>query len=244
MKLSQQLLSYLAAGALFAGAASAQTHEDFVKAFSGDWYVFDRAARANGQTCSITLSEPKEDATQEVMTKGCSTPLNAAQTWEIVEGRIVLSSETAEIAAMGGNQFRVTGELKNMDNTVVMERSNGDGNSARIAAALGRHKCYYVGFTQECAETAALKMPEIPEDIGFATVETLANLNARAQPRRDAATLGKVAVGTEVKINQCITASDGNWCRAQVGDSAIWLAMTALRMDEWPIVTFKTVERP
>jgi len=68
--------------------------------------------------------------------------------------------------------------------------------------------------------------------------------NARALPRRDAAIVGNVATGTEVKLNQCLTASDGNWCRARVGDTSIWLAMTALRMEEWPIVTFRVLQMP
>ena len=229
---------------LVAGQAFAQSETDFVKAFSGKWYVFDSSFKSNGQTCSITLSQQKSAQALDASTDGCSEPLNAIETWEIVDGRILLSKEGEQIAAMGGNQFRVTGELPNTDRSVVMERAEGDGNSKKIAAALSKHKCYFVGFTQVCAETEMLRLPEIADEVGHVTVETLVNLNARALPRRDAAIVGNVAPGTEVKLNQCLTASDGNWCRARVGDTAIWLAMTALRMEEWPIVTFRVVQMP
>lgn len=244
MTFPKRFFSNLAAGVLLASSASAQSEGDFVKAFAGDWYVFDKAFQLNGQTCSLGLSDKQEAEALKVTTTGCEAPLNTAETWKISDGRIVFSDKKQTIAVMGGNQFRVTGELADSDNTVVMERSDGDGNSARFAAALGRHKCYFVGFTQECADSDALRVPKVPGDVGYITIETLANLHARAQPRRDAATLGKVAAGTEVKVDQCLTASDGNWCRAKVGDSAIWLAMTALRMEEWPIVTYRVVELP
>ena len=244
MKFAKRFFFHLAAGMLMVGSAAAQSEGEFIKAFSGEWYVFDRSMQDSGQTCSITLSAEAEAGVLPARAAGCATPLDNAAAWMIDSGRIVVSDGTAPIAVLGGNQFRVTGELAGSDKTVVMERSDGDGSSARLAAALSRHKCYFLGFTQECAESEALRLPKVDEEAGFVAVETLANLNARAQPRRDAATLGKIAAGTEVKVNQCLTASDGNWCRARVGESAIWLAMTALRMDEWPIVTYRVAQLP
>lgn len=244
MNFLKRILLPAAVSLLGASQAFAQSETEFVKAFSGEWYVFDSSFRSNGQTCSITLSQEKNAQALEASTEGCTEPLGAIETWKIVDGRILLSKEDELIAAMGGNQFRVTGELANTDRTAVMERAAGDGNSKKIAAALSKHKCYFVGFTQVCAETEMLRLPDIDDEVGHVTVETLVNLNARALPRRDAAIVGNVATGTEVKLNQCLTASDGNWCRARVGDTSIWLAMTALRMEEWPIVTFRVVQMP
>lgn len=239
MNFLKRILLPAAGSLLVASQAFSQSETEFIKAFSGEWYVFDSSFGRNGQTCSITLSQQEKASTE-----GCTELLNAIETWKIVDGRILLSKEDELIAAMGGNQFRVTGELANTDRTAVMERAAGDGNSKKIAAALSRHKCYFVGFTQVCAETEILRLPDIDDEVGHVTVETLVNLNARALPRRDAAIVGNVATGTEVKLNQCLTASDGNWCRARVGDTSIWLAMTALRMEEWPIVTFRVVQMP
>ena len=233
MNFLKRILLPAAVSLLGASQTFAQSETEFVKAFSGEWYVFDSSFRSNGQTCSITLSQQKN-----------AQALGAIETWKIVDGRILLLKEDELIAAMGGNQFRVTGELANTDRTAVMERAAGDGNSKKIAAALSKHKCYFVGFTQVCAETEMLRLPDIDDEVGHVTVETLVNLNARALPRRDAAIVGNVATGTEVKFNQCLTASDGNWCRARVGDTSIWLAMTALRMEEWPIVTFRVLQMP
>jgi hypothetical protein len=232
-------------GALcFAAPVAAQSEQEFINAFSGEWYVFDADMHTRSAACLMALLGTKKDGVLPVGVDGCEAPLSTVDRWSIRDGRIILSSQTAEIAAMGGNQFRVTGELNDTGKSLVIERGQGDGNSAKIAAALRKHKCYFVGFSQRCAVEADLKIPEISEGESFATIETLANINARAQPRRDAPSLGVIALGIRVQVDQCLTASDGPWCRAKIGDNVVWLAMTALRQNEWPIVTYRTVASP
>jgi hypothetical protein len=220
--------------------AAAQTEQAFINAFSGEWYVFDQAMRDGDDVCAVTLVEEQIDNKLRAITRNCGMPLATVDRWAIREGRIFLSTPTAELAVMGGNQFRVTGELNDTGNSLVIERAQGDGNSARIAAALRKHKCYFLGFTQQCAVASDLRVPEVTTADSNAMIETLATLNARAQPRRDAPVLGNIAQGTELRVNQCLTASDGPWCRARIGESVVWLAMTALRQDEWPVVTYRS----
>ncbi|WP_226781151.1 hypothetical protein [Oceaniglobus trochenteri] len=231
----------LALTTLLPQGAAAQTEQDFINAFGGEWYVFEPSQRQDGDVCAITLSKERKDDLLPAVTKGCAAPLSTADSWLINQGQIVLSAGEDVLAVMGGNQFRITGELSGSSTSLVIERAQGDGNSARIAAALRKHKCYYLGFGQDCAEKSDLSIPEMAGEPPVATIRTLANLNARAQPRRDAATIGNIAQGTEVRVNQCLTASDGPWCRARIGENVIWLAMTALRQDEWPIVTYRAV---
>ena len=225
----------------FSTSTLAQSEQDFIDAFAGQWFVFDPAMRSDGDACELNLSAEKEGDLLPVTTRGCTPLLSSADYWVIRDGRIVLSSSNAELAVLGGNQFRVTGEINETENSLVIERAQGDGSSARIATALTRYKCYFVGFTQQCAVREDMKIPTIDTQSGVGSIETLATLNARSQPRRDAPSLGNIAEGTTVLVNQCIVASDGTWCRASIGDDRVWLAMTALRQEKWPILTFRGV---
>ncbi|MEQ6249447.1 hypothetical protein ABMC89_11210 [Sulfitobacter sp. HNIBRBA3233] len=237
-----RILLATATAAGLASSAFAQSEQEFIDAFSGEWYVFDPAQHDSADPCALTLQSDRVNDVLPVTTDGCAAPLELVDRWAIREGRIILSTPTAELAVMGGNQFRVTGELNETDTSLVIERAQGDGSSAQIAAALRKHKCYFVGFTQQCAVASDLKIPAVNAEEGFATIETLATINARAQPRRDAASVGNIAQGTRVRVNQCLTASDGPWCRARVGETSVWLAMTALRQDEWPVVTYRLAQ--
>lgn len=223
-------------------AASAQSLDQLVKVFGGEWYIFDAGARSDTQPCALTLKTVRAADFLPVQTEGCAPPIALIDRWSIRDGQIVLATKNSEVTAVGGNQFRMTGELNETDTSLVIERAQGDGNSARIAGALRKHKCFFLGFTQKCATPKNLVVPEIDADVGFAKIETLATLNARAQPRRDAPSLGNIALGTDVVVQQCLTASDGPWCSARIGDSIVWLAMTAIRQDEWPIVTFQIAD--
>ncbi len=238
MTKSLRALAFLYAGIAVSPPAFAQSESDFIEAFSGEWYVFDAAMRDGSQTCKLNLNADATDSAPTASTAGCAMPLDTVSTWSIDEGRIILAAEGGEIAVLGGNQFRVTGDFSQSGDSLVVERAQGDGNSVKIAAALRKHRCFYLGFTQDCADQSDLGLPEIDADAGFAEVTTLATLNARAQPRRDAPILGSIAAGTNVRVNQCLSTSDGPWCRARFGDGTVWLAMTALRQEEWPIVTY------
>lgn len=232
-------LTIVAAGlasAICATTAGAQSRAEFVEAFSGDWFVFDDRF-GNAGTCAVTLSSDTADDALQAKAEDCTSPLDTVATWDIVDGRIVLMGVSGSpLAALGGNQRRITGESEETGRGLILERAAGDGSSAALNEALQRHRCLYVGYTQDCADEATLTTPEF--DSGIATVETLVTLNARSQPRRDASIIGTVPGGTEIKVNDCTTASDGVWCRARFGDENAWLAKTALRQGEWPVVTY------
>ncbi|MEH6647816.1 hypothetical protein [Sulfitobacter sp.] len=231
----------IAASIFIAGSASAQSESDFIAAFSGDWYVFDSSVRTGQDICGLNLSGKKAGENQLLTTKGCTAPLSEANQWAISEGRIIISKDATQMAVLGGSQFRVTGDMANSKKSIVIERAQGDGNSAKIAAALRKHTCYFLGFTQKCAVAEDLKVPETSGETKENEIEVLVTLIARAQPRRDASAVGNIAQGTTVKINQCLTASDGPWCSAVIGETIIWLGMTAVRLNEWPILTFRAL---
>jgi len=231
-------LSLCCAGLFLPAQVSAQSEQDFIDVFAGQWYVFDGDMRAGDDACSLVLSPERKEDVLPVITRECAVGLASSDNWKIVDGQIILFSREVETAVLGGNQFRVTGELPNSGISLVVERASGDGTSQQIAAALRKHKCYFTGFTQRCANPSDLGKPIISPETGYAFVELLVNLHTRTQPRRDAPSLGTIATGTKLKVNQCLTASDGTWCRARVGQQNIWIAMTALRQSEWPIVTF------
>ena len=81
------------------------------------------------------------------------------------------------------------------------------------------------------------------EDPAKGRVEILVNLNVRNQPRRDAPVVGILDKGLVITLDYCTSASDGVWCRAIFGTETGWLAKTALRQNEWPIVTYRNTTK-
>lgn len=222
--------------ALIAAPALAQSEDELVTAFSGDWYVFDPAFRSGGGECKIAL-----DREMAATVSGCGAALIGIATWRIEDGQIMLADEADQlVAAMGGNQQRITGTLADSGQGLIVERADGDGTAAAISNALGRHRCYFIGFTRTCAGPDVMAAPQpSAEDPSLGRIEVLANLNVRTQPRRDAAVIGVVQQGTPVAVDYCTVASDGVWCRAVFGTQAGWLAKIALRQNEWPIITYR-----
>lgn len=220
---------------MIAQGVAAQTQAELVSAFAGDWFVFDPAFRSGSGECRIVL-DPQMSATET----GCGAALVGLAAWRIEEGQIILVDGADQmIAAMGGNQQRITGTLADSGLGLIVERAAGDGTGAAINAALGRHRCYFLGFTQTCADDAALTMPQPgAEDPALGRIEVLANLNVRNQPRRDAPVIGVLQEGTPVTLDYCTLASDGLWCRAVFGTEPGWLARAALRQNEWPVITY------
>lgn len=218
------------------GGAQAQSTEELVSAFGGDWYVFEPSFKSGSSECRISLTSDMSASVQ-----GCAAPLNGMTEWRIEEGQILLiGARETRLASLGGNQRRVTGTLVDSGQGLIVERANGDGASLAISNALGQHRCYFLGFSRTCASPEALASPSPSAENGEgARVEVLANLNVRTQPRRDAAIIGTLAEGTVVNLDYCTRASDGIWCRALFGTEAGWLAKTALRQNEWPIVTYR-----
>jgi SH3-like domain-containing protein len=85
-------------------------------------------------------------------------------------------------------------------------------------------------------EPSATKAPDFKEET--ARIDVLVKLNVRNQPRRGAAVIGTVPPDSTVTVNACLTTSDGIWCRARFGDSMGWMAKSALRQGEWPVITY------
>ena len=241
--LMNKLTALLAAASTVAMAATgavAQTQDELVKAFSGEWFVFAPAFRSGSSECRIVL-----DNQMDAQATGCATPLVGLGRWNIENGPIrLLDAAETELAVMGGNQQRITGTLSDSDQGLIVERAQGDGASIAISNALARHKCYFLGFTQDCAPQEALS-PPIPsaEDPALSRVEILVTLNVRNQPRRDAPVVGILDQGLVITLDYCTSASDGVWCRAIFGTETGWLAKTALRQNEWPIVTYRNTTR-
>lgn len=239
-------LAFAAVGSLSAATSGlAQTREQLVEAFSGEWFVFDTAFKTGAEPCSVTLTGTavSEDGRMGSSSSNCSGALAALASWS-VEGGVLRLFDTAEDqrAELGGNQRRITGiTLPDMAG-IVVERSNGDGNAEALALAVQKHRCYYVGLTATCAGPDDLAQPTfVPEgDRQLAQVETFGTLIVRGQPRRDATQIGAIPPATCIRVNQCLVASDGTWCRASFGETSGWIAKTALRREEWPIITYKS----
>lgn len=239
-------LALAVAGAV-AGAvqpAQAQDRDQLVEAFAGEWFLFDPAFGDDGGTCALTLG--RDAATMaadrmEASARGCGRAVGAVSAWTVEDGVLRLYDSTGGVRAeLGGNQRRITGTLLPSELGVVIERAAGDGWSQDIALAVQQHRCFFVGTTADCATEDQLAAPAFP-DTGpqVAEVTTLGNLLVRSQPRRDAGEVGTIATGTCVRVNQCLVASDGLWCRARFGEITAWLAKVALRQEEWPIITFE-----
>ncbi|MFP4217024.1 SH3 domain-containing protein [Rhodosalinus sp.] len=235
------LLAAAAVCGLSASPLEAQTADEFFQAFSGDWYVFDPQRSETDQTCRIDLGTEGEGDSRDAATRGCRMPLSAVVSWTISDGQLSLRNEAGEqVLQLGGNQQRITGEFSDTGQGVVLERPSGDGTSGAIAEALRRHGCFFLGYSADCAPREVLERPTLTDDGGqVGSIETLVNLNVRSQPRRDAPELGTVPEETCVRVNDCLVASDGVWCRARFGDQTGWLAKTALRQEEWPVITYE-----
>jgi hypothetical protein len=231
-------LSACTALALAAPAvAQDESEAQFFQAFSGDWFSFE-PAMSTAISCKITLLTERDTAgTRTLSTADCIDAVAEAESWTIVEGQIRLLDGPggAEIAALGGNQFRISGDLKGGDRTLILERANGDTNSQAIRTAIAKYRCIYRGFTDECADTGALRRPEgSPRRI-----RTLVNLNVRNQPRADAPVIGVVPNDSVLTVDECNVTTDGFWCKARFGENVGWFTRTALRQETWPILTFE-----
>lgn len=225
------------------GQAQDQDQSAFVKAFSGPWYMFDRAFATEGQVCAIALKPEASPGSDRMQAEAanCIGPLSGLDGWGIAEGQLGLFAGDTLLALLGGNQRRITGEAESDGAGLILERQQGSAEGAALTEALARHRCFFLGFGKDCASQDDLRRPQPkPAEDGTSTaqVSVLVNLNVRDQPRANAPVIGTVPGGSCVTVNYCTIASDGIWCRARFGEQAGWMRKTALRQDEWPVVTY------
>ncbi|MFN3721730.1 MAG: hypothetical protein ACK4VZ_01690 [Paracoccaceae bacterium] len=230
----------------FSTPTLAQTRTQLVEAFSGQWFVFEPAFKSGAEPCSVTLTgtEVSSDGRMASSSVNCAGALSSLGSWSVEGGVLRLFDEAEnQRAELGGNQRRITGTTLPDMLGLVVERSNGDGNSEALAVAVRKHRCYYIGLTSICAGAQDMAPPTFVAEGDarpLAQLETFGTLMVRAQPRRDAAQIGTIPSATCLLVNQCLIASDGTWCRASFGETSGWVAKTALRRGEWPIVTYKS----
>lgn len=220
--------------------SKAQDVTAFQNALSGEWFTFDPDF-SSGATCRLDLDQQASGERLSARSTDCAGTLTGVTTWAIVDNQLGLFADGAEpVALLGGNQLRVSGEFSSDGRPLILERAQGDGNNVRLAGAIRAHGCIFRGFSQDCADDGEFVKPETGGDSGsIAEVQVLANVNVRAQPRRDAAILGTVPINTCLRVNACLRASDGIWCRARFGEDNGWLSKTAIRRDQWAVMTYK-----
>lgn len=222
-------------GAMFAFSAHAQTEQEFVDAFAGQWQVVDSHYAAETGPCRIELARgPATQGRYPLTLQACKAELSLVAGWGISNGQMSLfDAAGAVIARLGGNQRRMSGNSAS-GVPVILERAGAGGAATLLEAAKRASGCVYTGFTDKCAPEEQLSKPQ-----GDAPkVKVLVNLNIRAEARDDASIVGVVPVDSCVSTEVCVTATDGVWCRARFGGETGWLRKLALRQNRWPVVTF------
>lgn len=215
--------------------AAAQSEADFIKAFAGEWQIYDDAFATNAQNCRLTLLTDADTDRYKLENRSCSGELATVSRWGIADGQMVILAGTDIIATLGGSQHRMSGTSK-AGRPLVLERVAAAAIVTPLHAAYTASGCYYLGFSDRCAPESELAKPSAQD--GNARINVVVNLNARAEAREDANIIGVVPANSCVVTDTCITASDGVWCRAQFGDRSGWLRKLALRQNRWPVVTF------
>ena len=224
-----------AAALLFAMPAAAQTEADFIAAFAGEWITFEPTLR-EGAECRLTLKEEQVDERYPVEAAGCSGPLAGLGGWGIVENQLALLDQEGEVRVrLGGNQTRMTGDT--VDSRAVIFERAGTQRRAIDAEAISSGTCLYLGYTASCAEPRELAVPQWQED-RFPQARILVELNARAEARPDANVVATIPQNTCVALDQCLEASDGRWCKAQIGDGTAWIRQQVVRRGQWPALTY------
>ena len=222
--------------------AGAQNEFELINLFSGDWAVFDPRFSTDENPCRLSLGKdlvaetPTTSRTTQVAAN-CKAPLSGTVIWRISDGVILLETQDgSEISELGGDPQRLTGGFSGSPDAVVLERNDGSGAKASLVAAIARHKCYYLGYQSVCADADSTKAPELTD--GEAEISVQVTLNVRSQPRRGAPLIGTIPTGSDVTVNLCLATSDGIWCRAEFGEQSGWMAKSAVRQQEWPVITF------
>lgn len=227
--------------------ALAQTEADLVDAFSGDWYTFDPAFSESATPCKLgfdsEIADVQDQAGRSVEVDDTCVDLFANQTlsWRIVDGKILLQGSDGDmLAELGGNPDKLSGDLNGPIDALILERREGSDFKQVLVSALSEHKCYYLGYSSDCADETAVNAPAT--ETGATDIDVLVDLNVRGQPRRNAPVVGVVPRDSTISVNLCLRASDGVWCRANFGDVDGWMSKSVIRDAEWPVITFVSAE--
>ena len=231
------LAGFILASLAMPGPAAAQSAEDFVTALAGDWAVYDDAYSAKGKTCQVTL---KPDATEDgygLTTADCTLEMADLTGWKIIDQQLALMIGKDQIAALGGNQIRMSGQT-GIGAPLILDRIGANTLVTAITKAREASGCFYLGFSTTCAADAQLRKPAAASDGTGPKLGIVVNLNVRDEARDTANVIGVVPANSCIVAETCVNAVDGVWCRAQFGEVKGWLKKLALRQDKWPIVTF------
>lgn len=211
--------------------ALAQSQAEFVAAFSGDWMIFD-PIYGDRERCLVSLGTFKKGERYTANTVNCQEPVSSITSWTIADSQLhFFTADGVLMVRLGGNQRRLSGETFE-DAGIVMERPGAFQPSAEP-------NCVYRGYATDCATDQDLRKPIETSDLSQeAPVRVLVKLNLRREPRPDAEILSQLSPQVCVQINQCLTASDGNWCKASVDSQSGWIVQEAIRQDKWRTLTF------
>lgn len=209
----------------------AQSQAEFVAAFSGDWLIFD-PVYGDQEPCKVSLGTYKQGELYAANTTNCQEPISNITDWTIADNQLLFfAADRVLLVRLGGNQRRISGETLE-DAGIVMERPGSFQTATEP-------NCVYRGYTTDCATDQDLRKPiETSELSKEAQVRVLVNLNVRREPRPDAEILSQLAPQACVQITQCLTASDGNWCKASVDNQSGWIVQEAIRQRQWRTLTF------
>ncbi|EAS51332.1 hypothetical protein SI859A1_02147 [Aurantimonas manganoxydans SI85-9A1] len=216
-------------------AAKAQSESDFVAAFSGDWQTLD-PAYSDGGACRVSLASEKSGANYALTARNCGGDLAGIGGWGIVGKQLaLLGADDQVLARMGGNQIRMSGDTET-GKALVFERIRE--TAVAPARPVNDEECVFYGYTASCAKPEDFVQPESAAPGEAAKASVLVRLNARAEARPDAPIVSTIPANTCVVVDQCTTASDGLWCKAQVASYTGWIPQKAVRQGRWPVLTF------
>ena len=212
----------------------AQSTNAVAKAFAGQWITYDNRHAAQG-SCLLTFSATSNGSFYPISPSNCINAMATIRGWTLRNNQLVFIDDKNEpVAAVGGNQERISGTILKGKIPIIVEKTDV---AAPVSKARKGIRCSYVGYGQTCAKPRQFAPPTIGAN-ATADIKTLVNLNLRVEPRNNATVKTVLKPNSCLKADFCTLASDGLWCRVQVGDISGWVKKQAVRQKQWPIITF------
>lgn len=235
------VFSFIAAGVLVLSTAAgsrAQSEEEFIGAFAGDWESFDQSLSSGEGKCAVTLAPDKEEQAYALSMRDCGGAMSDVAAWGIVDNQLaLLDDEGSILVRLGGNQNRITGET-NDGRAVIFERA-GTAVSAVSPQGISNGACLYVGYTASCAEADDIAPIAASSASDEKSAAVLVNLNARKEARPDAQVVSVIPKNTCVAVSQCTEASDGRWCEAKLQKTTAWIRQQVVRDSKWQVLAYR-----